>query len=173
MPGLVMLGSHAVGWTGWRRLWTVGKFRKARRLLRPVVEQSVIALPADLDAGRLLDAVRQQFISLQAAWDAADRSTLGALTTPQMLDEICAHFPPEGSPPNRTDVLSVQARLLGFDDLESAWLATIEFSGMIRESPDRDATPFCELWLLTRECQTPSGASIGAPWRLARQQALL
>ncbi len=97
--------------------------------------------------------MRHQFIRLQAAWDAADRSTLGALTTPQMLDEICAQFPPDGSPPNRTDVLTLQARLLCFDDLESAWLATIEFSGMIREAPDRDATPFRELWLLTRECQ--------------------
>ena len=138
-----------------------------------MAKQPVIALPAELDAGHLLDVVRQQFISLQAAWDAADLGALGALTTPQMLDEICAHFPPEGSPPNRTDVLSVQARLLGFDDLESAWLATIEFSGMIREAPDRDATPFRELWLLTRECQQPADPSGGAPWRLARQQALL
>ncbi len=167
MPGLVLLGSHAVGWAGWRRL---PSFRKARPA---AVKQPVIALPAELDACHLLDAVRQQFISLQAAWDAADLSTLGALTTPQMLDEICAHFPPEGSPPNRTDVLSLQARLLGFDDLESAWLATIEFSGMIRESPDREATPFCELWLLTRECRQSSDPSTCVPWRLARQQALL
>lgn len=170
MPGLVMLGSHAVGWTGWRRF---SSFRKVLKARHPVAKPPVITLPAELDAGHLLDAVRQQFISLQAAWDAADRSTLGALTTPQMLDEICAHFPPVGSPPNRTDVLSVQARLLGFDDLDSAWLATIEFSGMIRESPDRDATPFCELWLLTRDCQPPSDASLGAPWLLARQQALM
>ncbi len=166
MPGLVVLGSHAVGWAGWRRL---PSFRKLRR----VVKQPVIALPAELDAGHLLDAVRQQFISLQAAWDAADLGALGALTTPQMLDEISAHFPPEGSPPNRTDVLSVQARLLGFDDLESAWLATIEFSGMIREAPERDATPFRELWLLTRECPQPSDPTARSPWRLARQQALL
>ena len=168
MPGLVVLGSQAVGWSGWRRLSRLSSIR------RTPAKQPVIALPAELDASHLLDAVRQQFIRLQAAWDAADLSTLGALTTPQMLDEICAQFPPEGSPPNRTDVLTLQARLLCFDDFESAWLATIEFSGMIREAPDREATPFRELWLLTRECREPFDPSSNCvPWRLARQQALL
>ena len=134
-----------------------------------------VALPAGLDSTHLLDAVREQFIRLQAAWDAADLRTLGALTTPQMLAEICAQIPPAGSPPNRTDVLSVQAELLGFDDLQSAWIATIEFSGLIRESPEREATPFRELWLLMRERQPHAGGNepCCTPWRLARQQALL
>lgn len=169
MPGLVILGSQAVGWVGSRR--RLSRSRKSQRAashLPPTVE-----LPAGVDAARLLDAVREQFICLQAAWDAADLCTLGAMTTPQMLDEICAQFPPEGCPPNRTDVLSLQARLLGFDDLESAWLATIEFSGLIREAPDRDAMPFRELWLLTSERAQHSDRSCRAPWRLARQQALL
>ncbi|WP_418319172.1 Tim44 domain-containing protein [Piscinibacter sakaiensis] len=167
MPGLVLLGSHAIGWVGRRRPGGRVKLRRA------ACKQPAIALPAEVDITHLLEAVRQQFIKLQAAWDAADLSTLGALTTPQMLAELCAHFPPEGSPPNRTDVLAVQAKLLGFDDLDSAWVATIEFTGMIREAPDREPTPFRELWLLTRDRQQPPGPACGGPWRLARQQALL
>ncbi len=167
MPGLVLLGSHAIGWVGRRR------FAGRLSLRRAAGRQPAIALPAEIDASHLLEAVRQQFIKLQAAWDAADLSTLGALTTPQMLAELCDHIPPEGSPPNRTDVLTVQARLLGFDDLESAWVATIEFTGMIREAPDRDPTAFRELWLLTHDRQQAAGAPCGGPWRLARQQALL
>ncbi len=168
MPGLVMLSSHAAGWVGWRR-----RLSRRKKLKRVVCHPLTVALPADIDGAHLLDAVSEQFISLQAAWDATDLGRLGALTTPQMLDEICAQFPPAGSPPNRTDILSLQARLLGFDDLESAWLATIEFSGLIREAPDRDAMPFRELWLLTRERRQASDQAACAPWRLARQQALL
>ncbi len=168
MPGLMLFGGQALA--GWR-----AGSRRARQRRQPVIASRVVALPAGVDAGHLLDAVRDQFIRLQAAWDAADLGALGALTTPQMLAEICAQFPPAGSPPNRTDVLSVQAELLGFDDLQSAWIATIEFSGLIRESPEREATPFRELWLLMRERHPPAaGGEPGCtPWRLARQQALL
>jgi predicted lipid-binding transport protein (Tim44 family) len=168
MPGLMLVGSHALA--GWR-----AGARLARRRRKPVAPRTTVALPAGLDYTHLLDAVREQFIRLQAAWDAADLGTLGALTTPQMLAELCAQIPPAGSPPNRTDVLSVKAELLGFDDLQSAWIATIEFSGLIRESPEREAAPFRELWLLMREHQPHAGGSdtCCTPWRLARQQALL
>ena len=49
----------------------------------------------------------------------------------------------------------------------AAWLASVEFSGLIRESAEKGAVPFRELWML-------AAAKDGAPsWRLARQQALL
>ena len=87
-----------------------------------------------------------------------------------MFSELCAQLPLGDALPNRTEVLSVQARLLAFDDFGSDWLATVEFSGMIREQPQRGAEPFRELWLLTC-ARSPAGDA--PPWRLARQQALL
>ncbi len=170
MPGLVMLGSRAAGWVDRRRI--------ARRRGRPSAAAAASAMPAaaypaELDVGHLLEAARAQFIRLQAAWDAGDLATLGALTTPQMLDDLCAELPTADGPPNRTAVLSLQANLLGFDDFGSAWLATIEFTGMISEGPELQAAPFRELWLLTRERAAETDASAGPAWRLARQQALL
>jgi predicted lipid-binding transport protein (Tim44 family) len=107
---------------------------------------------------------------MQAAWDACDTATLQGMTTPQMFSELREQLPLRDALPNRTEVLSVQARLLAFDDFGSDWLATVEFSGMIREQPDRGAEPFRELWLLTC-AQGRTGEA--PPWRLARQQALL
>ena len=168
MPGLVMLSSHAVGWIGGRRAARLG-----RRVSLAASKQTAVVVPSGLDMGQLLEAARAQFIRLQAAWDAGDMVTLGALTTPQMLDDLRAELPCTANAPNRTEVVSLQARLLAFDDFPSAWLATIEFTGMIREAVERDPMPFRELWLLTRERAADLNEGAGPAWRLARQQALL
>jgi predicted lipid-binding transport protein (Tim44 family) len=165
MPGLVMLGSRAAGWV------RSGRAARHRRSGTGAAIAPGLTLPDGLDASRLLDAARAQFIDLQAAWDAADRATLAALTTPEMLVELSAELPLAEAGPNCTEVLSLHAKLLAFDDFGSTWLASIEFSGMIRESPDRAAMPFRELWILTRD--RTGAASTNPPWRLARHQALL
>ena len=125
-----------------------------------------LAIPAGLDGAEVLDAARGGFLRLQAAWDAGDVTLLGAMTTPEMLEELL-HVLTARSGPSRTDVITLHAELLGLEELSAAYLASIEFSGLIRESAEQGAVPFRELWMLAR-------AKDGAPaWRLARQQALL
>ena len=106
------------------------------------------------------------FLGLQAAWDAGDVQALGHLTTPEMLQELLAVLTTRATGASRTDVVTLHAELLDIEELGAAWLASIEFSGLIRESAERGAVPFRELWML-------AGTKDGAPsWRLARQQAL-
>jgi len=123
-------------------------------------------LPAGVDGAEVLDAARARFMNLQAAWDAGDVAALGQLTTPEMLEELLDVLTARGSEPNRTHVLTLNAELLGFEELGAAYLASVEFSGLIRESSEAGAVPFRELWML-------AGTKDGVPsWRLARQQAL-
>ena len=104
---------------------------------------------------------------LQAAWDAGDIATLQSLTTPGMLEELLHVLTARGGAGCRTDVITLHAELLGLEELGAAYLASVEFSGLIRESAERGAVPFRELWMLA--CMKD-----GAPsWRLARQQSLL
>lgn len=124
------------------------------------------AAPAAAGEPSLLVMARERFVRLQAAWDRADIDALRALTTDDMLDELLAQLPERGPGPNRTDVLSLEARLIAHESLGALELASIEFSGVVRESPERGAAPFREIWMLARE----RGES---DWRLARQQALL
>ena len=121
-----------------------------------------------LDIAQVLDMARSRFIRLQAAWDAGDVAALSSLTTPDMLDELLQVLDARlTATPCRTDVVSLHAELLGLEELGAAWLASVEFSGLIRESADAGAVPFRELWML-------SATKDGTPsWRLARQQALL
>lgn len=114
----------------------------------------------------LLAMARERFVALQSAWDRGDVEALRALTTDGMLRELLDQLPERGPGPNRTDVLSLEARLLAHDRLGALELASVEFSGVVREGPDRRAAPFREIWMLAR-------SSGEADWRLARQQALL
>jgi hypothetical protein len=115
----------------------------------------------------LLAIARAQFMQLQAAWDRGDEAALRALTTTDMLQELLTQLPARGPGPNRTDVLSLDARVLAVEQIGPFELASIEFSGMVRESAERGAVPFRELWMLARPMEH------GGAWRLARHQALM
>ncbi len=161
---VVMLASAAWAWRQ-RRARRAGAPRRA--VATPIVARPMpIEVPAGLDGAQVLDAVRGRFIRLQAAWDAGDVPALKSLTTPDMLEELLHVLPTRGAGPSRTDVISLHAELLGLEELGVAYLASVEFSGLIRESAERGAVPFRELWMLAcMKDDTPS-------WRLARQQSL-
>jgi hypothetical protein len=40
-----------------------------------------------------------------------------------------------GDQPNQTDVVMIEAQLLGIEELDDRYMASVEFSGMIREEP--------------------------------------
>ena len=120
-----------------------------------------------VNVAEVLEAARSRFLRLQAAWDEGDVHALGHLTTPDMLQELLPVLRNRVGGPSRTDVITLHATLLDVEELGAAWLASVEFSGLIRESAEQGAVPFRELWMLAAEKD-------GAPsWRLARQQALL
>jgi len=91
---------------------------------------------------------------------------LGYLTTPDMLRELLPMLTARTAGASRTDVITLHAELVGLEELGAAYLASVEFSGLIRESAEQGAVPFRELWMLA--CEKDGSPS----WRLARQQAL-
>lgn len=164
---LLLSAAAAVLWRARRLPFAAGLLSFAPRAVRlpakRVAPSALVALPECFDHNALLAELRRQFIKLQAAWDAREVEVLRALTTPEMLVELCAELPDCLSEPNRTDVMTLHAKLLGFDEVGSAYLASVEFSGMIRECAEGGALPFRELWMLARPKRE------GADWRLARQ----
>jgi len=153
----------------WRRQQARALFAARRRAPQAIVPRCAgFAIPAGLDSEQVLAAARGRFLRLQAAWDAADVSALRSLTTPEMLEELLHVLTARESRTSRTDVISLHAELLGLEELGAAYLASIEFSGLIRESAEQGEVPFRELWMLagSKDDDVPS-------WRLARQQALL
>jgi predicted lipid-binding transport protein (Tim44 family) len=125
------------------------------------------------DVDEFLRVARLSFVRLQAAWDAADLQALAALTTGPLAAELREELEARPPGPNRTEVLTLDARLLAMEELNGACIASVEFSGLIRERLDAGAAPFRELWMLARlNAAHAAGAAAVPGWRLARVQAL-
>jgi predicted lipid-binding transport protein (Tim44 family) len=127
-------------------------------------------VPAGFDTEGFLAACKRNFVSLQAAWDHSDLSALRAFMTDDMLNEIKTQLAERdthtGTPVNVTEVVMLDARLLGIEEGTEDYLASVEFSGMIRENPSIGPAPFREVWNMSK----PKDGSAG--WLVAGVQAL-
>ncbi len=127
-------------------------------------------VPEGFDTAGFLVAAKRNFVTLQAAWDRSDISTLRSMMTDSMLEEIRSQLSERethrGDEPNHTDVVMIEAQLLGIEELDEGYMASVEFSGMIREEPSAGPSPFREVWNMTK---AKSGAS---GWLVAGVQAL-
>ena len=133
-----------------------------------------VTVPAGIDLDDFLRVARLNFVRMQAAWDAGDLDALSSLATGPLLADLREQLLARGAAPNRTDVLTLQAQLLAFEELRQAWFASVEFSGLIREHSEAGAAPFRELWLLVRPKAGDGdpGASDDTAWQLAGVQSL-
>ena len=127
-------------------------------------------IPAGFDSEGFVTAAKRNFVTLQDAWDQADIGTLRSMMTDGMLGEIKSQLAERenhlGGRPNKTEVVMLEAQLLGIEDLGDDYMASIEFSGMIREEPTVGPSPFREVWNMTKPNSGASG------WLVAGVQAL-
>jgi predicted lipid-binding transport protein (Tim44 family) len=123
-------------------------------------------VPADFDTAGFLRNGKIYFIRLQAAWDKADVNDLREFTTPEMFAELKMQLQERGASSNHTDVVSLDAELLGVETVGSDYLASLKFSGMIRESENAPAEPFTEVWNLSKPVTGQGG------WALAGIQQM-
>ena len=127
-------------------------------------------IPADFDTAGFLTAAKRNFVTLQAAWDRSDIDTLRAMMTDEMASEIKSQLADRashvGAGPNKTDVVSLDAQLLGIEDLGTEYLASVEFNGVIQESPADGPSPFREVWNMSKAKDGKTG------WLVAGVQAL-
>jgi predicted lipid-binding transport protein (Tim44 family) len=127
-------------------------------------------VPAGFDAEGFLAAAKRNFVTLQDAWDQSDMATLRSMMTDGMTGEIRSQLAERethtAGQPNKTDVVMLEAQLLGIEDLGDDYMASVEFSGMIREQPSAGPSPFREVWNMTKPKSGASG------WLVAGVQAL-
>jgi len=127
-------------------------------------------IPAGFDVEGFLGAAKRNFVTLQDAWDRADVSMLRSMMTDSMVDEIRSQLADRashtGGASNKTEVVMLDAKLLGIEELPDAYMASVEFSGMIREDASAGPGPFREVWNMTKPISGTSG------WLVAGVQAL-
>jgi len=114
-------------------------------------------VPADFDSVAFLRHAKMNFIRLQAAWDKADANDIREFTTPEMFGELKLQLQERGASPNNTDVVSLNAELMGIETVGNDYLASVKFSGMIKEAEHAAAEPFAEVWNLSKPVSGTSG----------------
>lgn len=104
-------------------------------------------IPEGFDVPAFLAQAKQQFIRVQSLWDQGQRDSLRELMTDDLLAEITPRLPQPGEH-NQTEVLLLNAELLGIETVAGGHLASVRYSGMVREAAGAEAIRVEEVWNL-------------------------
>jgi predicted lipid-binding transport protein (Tim44 family) len=96
------------------------------------------AVPANFDAEAFVRNAKVYFVRLQAAWDVGNMEDIREFTTPEMFAEVKVDLASRGTEENQTDVVQLNAELLG-------------------ETAGAAAEPFVEIWNLSKSTRTGEG----------------
>ncbi|WP_322014823.1 Tim44-like domain-containing protein [Paraburkholderia sp. J12] len=108
------------------------------------------SIPAGFDTEVFLRNAKVYFVRLQAAWDVGNMNDIREFTTPEMFAEIRVDLASRGSEENQTDIVQLNADLLDVAEQANEYLASVRFSGLIRETQGAAAAPFVEIWNLSK-----------------------
>ena len=104
-------------------------------------------IPADFDITVFLNNAKQQFRHIQELWDQGNPAALREYLTDDLLKELTPEITArEGG--QQTQIVLLNAELLGIEKVADGHLASVRYSGMLRETPDSEAFSFEEVWNL-------------------------
>ncbi len=130
-----------------------------------VAASAAWAIPADFDTAGFLQHAKKHFVEMQKIWDRGDVEALREFTTDDMMTELSGQIAQRGGAANVTEIVLLNAELLGIETLSDGYLASVRFSGMLREEAGAEANRFEEVWNLYKPTQ-------GGGWLLAGLQQL-
>lgn len=120
------------------------------------------AFPSWFEAEPFVRSAKSHFIRLQAAYDDRDLKDIRNYTTPEMFAEISLQVQEMGEAKQRTEVVTLNAEVLEVVTEGDSAIASVRFSGLIREEADGKANQFDEIWHVQR---TPAQSNEG--WLVA------
>jgi predicted lipid-binding transport protein (Tim44 family) len=109
-----------------------------------------------------LRAARGHFIRLQDAYDRGDLDDIREYTTPEIFAEISLQIQERGTAKNRTDVVQLEASLVDVVTEGNLVVASVRFSGLIREEEGGSTQPLDEICHIQKAAGDRS-----APWFVA------
>ena len=120
------------------------------------------ARPSWFDEETFTRLAKGHFIRLQAANDAKDLQDIREYTTPEIFAEISLQMQERGDAPQQTEVVSVNAKVLDVAAEGDLAIASVRFTGQIRESANGPLESFDEIWHVQRVQSQPN-----ADWHIA------
>jgi predicted lipid-binding transport protein (Tim44 family) len=123
-------------------------------------------IPDGFDSEGFLRVAKLNFVRLQASNDARNIDDIREFVSPELFAEIRMQIDERGAAPQQTDIVTLNAELLEVTTESGRHIASVHFSGMIREVAGAAAAPFDEVWNLSK----PADGSKG--WVIAGIQQL-
>lgn len=113
------------------------------------------AFPPGFDAVGFAKHAKEQFIRLQAAYDAGNREVLADVMTPEMIGEISRELD-SGAPRLPTQVEKLDAEVFDVETQGDRHWASVRFTATLREGGGAPVA-FDEVWNLTKPADGSSG----------------
>ena len=135
---------------------------RAEAIVRPGIN-----VPPGFEIEPFVRQAQSSFLRLQAANDDRDLADLRGTTTPEVYAELAMQIRERGDVPQKTDVVTLDAQLLEVVVEGEQMIASLRYSGTIRETAGAAAVPFAEVWHLRR-----STLAANDPWVIAGIQQL-
>jgi len=111
----------------------------------PTTQDESWYIPEGFDSHQFLQHAKQHFIDLQAAWDKNDLARMQEFMTDELLEAVRGPVAAR-EPGGVTDVVLLNAQLLGIEKVAEGNLASVRFSGMLRDDSGPEAYRFEEVW---------------------------
>lgn len=124
-------------------------------------------IPADFDTTGFERNAKVNFLRLQAANDASDLDDIRQFTTPEMFAEIQMDLSGRGLTVQKTDVVSIEAKVIDVDEDADRYIVSVHFSGVIRDNASEPDESFNEVWHLMKSRNGTHG------WMLSGIQQML
>jgi predicted lipid-binding transport protein (Tim44 family) len=121
-------------------------------------------VPAGFDTAGFLANAKAYYGRLQAAWDKGDLDELAEFTTDEMFTALTHELAARGGGTSKTEILALDAALLGIETSATDHLASVRFTGTLRV--DGEVEQVDEVWNLVKPVDGKTG------WLLAGIQQL-
>jgi predicted lipid-binding transport protein (Tim44 family) len=118
--------------------------------------------PVSFEIEPFLRNAKAGYIRLQSANDNRDFDTIRDYTTPQTFDELNRKIAARGDNPQKTEIITLDAEVLDVAIEDDLAIASVRFSGLIREASGAPARPFYEIWNVRKSLSEPDSV-----WLLA------
>ena len=105
---------------------------------------------------------KKHFIRLQDANDRGDLNDIREFVTPEMFAEISLQIQERAGKPNKTEVVSLNADITDVITDGDLVIASVRFTGLIREEVNAPAESFSEIWHIQK-----SESQANAAWFIA------
>lgn len=123
----------------------------------PPAVEPVSRVPEGFDSEAFLRIAKLNFVRLQAANDSRNLEDIREFVAPEIYAEIKMQMDERGDAPQQTDVVTLNAQLLEVVTEGGRHIASVHFSGLIREQKDAAAAPFDEAWILSKPVDGSKG----------------